>query len=134
MATVKERNEQNTERMWLIVERSVELVQKNPALTKSEAKAIVEREMVLEERKGKGIVPITPELRQALKDAGLTVSGEAHNALNVSIIPGSPHLTQLGREGEVSKAAVKARLMETILYISKVARVLEIDLAPETAE
>jgi hypothetical protein len=123
--------EQERIKQFALVERAHTLILSKPELTKSEAYALVEKEMALEERKNKGILPITPELRQALKDAGLQVSGEAHNALNVGLVPNSMHLVQLGKNGEYSKAAIKARLMEVVqaCYIAK--EVFGVDFIPE---
>ncbi len=94
----------------------------------------MEKEVILKKMEADGIVPITPELIQSLKDvAQVSVFGEdtATPSVNVYLVPGSKHASQLGRDGKLSKAAVKTRLMETILTCQKVAAALGLSLEGE---
>lgn len=102
-----------------------------------EAMMEMEKEEIIQKLQKDGIVPITPDIIQSLKDvAQVSVFGEDTDkpSVNVYLVPGSKHASQLGRDGKLSKAAVKTRLMETILTCQKVAGALGISLTPEVQE
>jgi hypothetical protein len=103
-----------------------------------EAMLEMEKEEIIQKKLDQGITPLTPDIIQKVKDAGVecSVFGEDTDkpSLNVYLIPGARHAAQLARNGELNKASAKTRLMETILTCQKVATALGITLTPEVQE